>query len=155
MLKYTDDILTIVAPRCQECEENLLIITTTCAELGVPLAADKVEGPSTCQQILGIELDTCTMEMRLPKDKLVWLKETILQWQQRKSARKRALLSLIGQLIHVTKVVIPGQIFLHRMITLSTVRPGLNDRVRLNREFRSDLAWSSCFLERWNARSML
>ena len=87
------------------------------------------------------ELDTQKLEVRLPNEKLEQLKLTIAQWLHRKSASKRELLSLIGQLIHATKVVIPGRVFLRHMITLSTVRPNLDDRVRLNVEFRSDLMW--------------
>ena len=41
------------------------------------------------------------------------------------------------------------------MLTLAHARPGLEDKVRLNTEFRSDLCWWACFLERWNARSLL
>jgi len=42
--------------------------------IGVPVAVDKLEGP--CQVIcyLGIEIDSSTSTIRLPKDKLVELK---------------------------------------------------------------------------------
>ena len=37
-----------------------------CASLGIPLAPDKVEGPTTCLTFLGIKIDTVAMELPLP-----------------------------------------------------------------------------------------
>jgi len=47
-----------------------------CAETGTPDTYHKVEGPSTCLIILGIEVDTVAMELRLPPDKTVLLKKS-------------------------------------------------------------------------------
>jgi len=41
----------------------------TCEELGVPLTMEKLEGPLTALTFLGIEIDTCRMEIKLPKEK--------------------------------------------------------------------------------------
>ena len=67
---YLDDYLTMGPPRLTVCQENLDIFISLCAELGVPLAAEKLEGPSTSLSFLGILLDTECMEIRLPVDKL-------------------------------------------------------------------------------------
>ena len=40
-----------------------------CADLGVPLAMDKLEGPVPCLTFLGIEIDTEAEVLRLPQDK--------------------------------------------------------------------------------------
>ena len=79
LLKYIDDILTIGPPGSSTCAHNLDIIIQVCDMLGVPLAREKVEGPSTCLPFLGIELDTCLMEMRLPQEKLERLKATVAE----------------------------------------------------------------------------
>ena len=39
-------------------QHNLEIFKSLCAALGVPLASDKLEGPSTSLSFLGIVLDT-------------------------------------------------------------------------------------------------
>ena len=44
-----------------------------CDYLGIPLATEKVEGPSTCLTFLGSEIDTVVGEVRLPQAKLVAL----------------------------------------------------------------------------------
>ena len=45
----------------------------TCHELGVPPAADKVEGPAPLLIFQGIELNTMTMSLGLPEDMLASL----------------------------------------------------------------------------------
>ena len=46
------------------------IATSTFQDLGVLVATNKTEGPSTCVTFLGIEVDTCTFQLDLPDDKL-------------------------------------------------------------------------------------
>ena len=66
--------------------------------LGISLATKKVEGPTTCLDFLGIQLDTVSMEARLPEDKLIKTRTTIQEWLNRRSATKREILSLVGPL---------------------------------------------------------
>lgn len=56
---------------------------------------EKVEVPATTLAFLGILLDTFTMELRLPPQKLERLKTTIAKWKQKRNCTKRELLSLI------------------------------------------------------------
>ena len=60
-------------------------------ELGVPLAAHKCMGPSTCLVFLGIEIDTIAMEFRLPQEKLSKLEELLSEWQFKKVSQERNL----------------------------------------------------------------
>ena len=84
-------------------------------ELGVPLATDKLEGPTQCLTSLGIEVDTQD-GTRLPADKLSRLQEALLQWTPQKACRRHQLESLIGTLQHACR---PGRsAFLRRMIDL-------------------------------------
>ena len=62
--------LTVGPPGSETCQRNLDIRMHLCDDLGVPLALEKVEGPSTTISFLGIVLDTVCMEIRLPVDKL-------------------------------------------------------------------------------------
>jgi len=70
LIHYLDDYLTMGPPESTVCQQNLNTFTSIRADLGVPLAADKLEGPSTSLFFLGIILDTEHMEIRLPADKL-------------------------------------------------------------------------------------
>ena len=57
-----------------------------CLELGLPLKEDKVVGPTTTLEFLGIMIDSDKMEVRLPEDKVVQLG---LLSDQKPSCRKR------------------------------------------------------------------
>lgn len=86
----------------------------------------------------------------------------IAKWRCRKSCTRSELQSLIDQLQHAATVVKPGRTFLQRMYDLLKVGtawgkqtlPG-GQYLRLNLEFRSDLAWWSQFLCQWNGVSLL
>ena len=115
IMHYLDNFLTLAPPDSMTCQRNLDIIKSVCLHLGVPLAFEKVKGPSTSLTFLGIVLDTVRMEARLPTDKLCRIRHQVKAWLTRKKATKRQILSLVGLLQHATKVVCPGCNFLSRM----------------------------------------
>ncbi len=152
---YLDDFLLFGAPYSGECAVALSAALNTCADLGLPVAADKVAGPATTLPFLGIELDTSALQVRLPRDKLRRLQAFISLWRTKKSCTKRELLSLIGHLQHACTVVKPGRTFLRRIIDLSTRVDQLWKHIRLSLAFRADLQWWATFLDQWNGTSML
>ena len=115
LIHYLDDYLTVGPPLYQVCQNNADIFTSLCKDLGVPLATDKLEGPSTSLSFLGIILDTHYMEIRLPSDKLSRMQDMLKSWLSKKKATKREILSLVETLQHATKVVRPGRTFVSRM----------------------------------------
>ncbi len=122
------------------------------------MAAHKREGPTTCLTFLGIEVDTVRGHLRLPADKLQHLRDLLGEWVHQQSCLRKELESLIGYLNHACKVVRSGRSFLRRMIDLlHAVHRPPNSKVpiRLNKGFRSDLAWWQEFLVDWNGISFL
>ena len=79
-IHYLDDFLTMGPPASSTCQRNLDIFTQLCKDLGVPLAVEKIEGPSTSLTFPGITLDTERMEIRLPDEKLKCIKDTLQEW---------------------------------------------------------------------------
>ena len=152
---YLDDFPCLGTPGSDECQQALDTLVATCADLNVPLAIEKVEGPTVSLVFLGIELDTMAMQLRLPEDKLARVKATILEWMGRKAATKRELQSLAGLLQHACKVVRPGRVFLHRVFEAAARLHRPYNPTRLNRSFQSDIAWWNVFLEQWNGVSRL
>ena len=73
---YLDDYI-MGEPGTMECAANMATIMNTCSRLGVPIAPGKCEGPSMCITYLGIELDTQSMELRLPAEKLKRVKAVV------------------------------------------------------------------------------
>ena len=92
-------------PASNSCQSNLDILIHTCAELGVPLATEKLEGPSTTLTFLGVETDTTKMEIRLPDEELQYIRQELTTWMGKKRATKRHILSPVGQLQLASKVI--------------------------------------------------
>ena len=115
--QYLDYFLTVSPAASSTCQQNLQIFKNTCEELEVPLALEKVEGPTTCLTFLGITLDMQRMKICLPEEKLIRIRTDceVSSWLQKKCATKRQMPSLVGILQHATKVVRPGRTFVARM----------------------------------------
>ena len=63
--------------------------------------------------------------------------------------------NLVGLLQHATKVVRCGRPFIARMYATAAKVRELHFFTRLNREFKSDLAWWHAFVQHWNGLSIL
>ena len=119
IMHYLDDYLTMGKKQTKECENNLALIQQICAWLGVPLKVEKMEGPTEILIFLEVLIDTSKMELRLPTEKLMELKSLMVQWKYKQASTKRQLLSLVGKLAHVAKIVKPGRMFLRRMLDVA------------------------------------
>ena len=53
------------------------MFVAACNELGLPLKSEKMEGPATVIEFLGIILDTATMEIRLSESRV---KQLVDKW---------------------------------------------------------------------------
>ena len=161
-LHYLDDFLIMGPPDSQVCADALCTFLALCEELGVPVAEEKTEGPSTTLTFLGIEIVTTTLQLRLPQDKLQNLAGLLDQWMRtsptqspRRSGTKRDLLSLIGLLNHAASVVQPGRTFLRSLIVAAATVKALDHHVHLTARARADIAWWHTFLQSWNGVSLL
>lgn len=61
-LHYLDNFFPVGRANCIECTTALEILTRICQALNIPLAEEKMEGPTTCMEFLGILLDTLRLE---------------------------------------------------------------------------------------------
>ena len=118
-------------PGSPACAEALHTTRQLCEDLGIPIAEEKTEGPTTTLTFLGITIDSHAQQLHLPQEKLQELLQHINHWtgnrrlqgtgrQPRRSGRKRDLLSLLGLLNHAATVVRPGRTFLRSLIDAST-----------------------------------
>ena len=157
---YLDDYIIVGPSDSNRCTNDLQLLEEVCSDLQVPLAEHKREGPTTRLTFLGIEIDTVAGSLRLPPEKLERLVTIIQDWGDRKVCMRRELESLVGSLNHACKVVRPGRTFLRRMIDLLAATGSTTDHrphhhIRLNREFRADLAWWRLFLRPWNGVGLI
>ena len=126
-----------------------------CRILGIPLAMEKLEGPSTCLVFLGIEIDSILRELRLPLEKLDRIQKLVQSWLLKKRCTKRELLSIAGQLQHAATMVRPGRTFIRRFFDLSKTVSRPDHHIRLSVRASSDLARWYEFLADWNGISMM
>ena len=150
-LHYLDDFF-ICAPSNTACKKDMDTVKNVFSFLGVPLAPDKIIGPATTLTYLDIEIDSIAQTIQLPKEKYDILMNDLTLWSKRKKCTKRELLSLIGSLSFVCKVIKPGQMFLRRLIDLSTAVSNLSHHISLNSEAQADISWWIKFLPSWNGR---
>ena len=61
LLHYLDDFYTLGPPNSPACQYNLDTCIWLFKDWHIPLHPGKVEGPSTCVTVLGIELDSITL----------------------------------------------------------------------------------------------
>jgi hypothetical protein len=109
LLHYLDDYSTLSPTASPVCADSLHAIQCAACYFGIPLAPNKIEGPTTCITFLGIELDSMAMTARLPTDKLSELTSLIRIWE---------LESLLGKLNHACYIIPAGRTFLSRLLTL-------------------------------------
>ena len=115
-LHYIDDFIMVA----KEAESERATLEASCLELGIPLEPCKLEGPSTCLTFLGIEVDTVSLQLRLPLDKMSRLVSELNKAQGKKCIAKSELQRLTGLLQHACKVVRPGRAFMRRLHVLQT-----------------------------------
>lgn len=70
VVHYLDDFLFMEPPGHRACGRALQGFRQLAQALGVPLAEDKTEGPTTHLCFLGIEIDSVAGECRLPQEKV-------------------------------------------------------------------------------------
>lgn len=68
----------------------------TFTNLGVPIAANKTEGPSTTLEFMGVILDTVRMEARIPGDKVERIQAFLALYQAKESCTLRNCNLLLG-----------------------------------------------------------
>ena len=70
VIHYLDDFLLVGGTDCAACAAQLGIVLDTFEELGLPVAMNKLEGPTSCLTFLGFKLDAVAIELQLPQSKL-------------------------------------------------------------------------------------
>ena len=139
---------------------DLLILTSSFCQLGLQIAEEKLEGPSTCLTFLGFEVDSQSLEIRLPATKLSELQSMLLHWLAKERCMWKELASLIGHLSHASRVVQPGKTFMRRLFeklaSLKAHKLKPHHRSQLGEiPVRSDILWWATFVRSWNGISFI
>jgi hypothetical protein len=155
VVHYVDDFLFVVNT-LEAAQRHLTDTLALCASIGLPMAADKTEGPTQWLTFLGIELNTLAMTASLSARRLAEVRQLLLEWEGKEHATCDALESLVGRLQWCTQVIRPARPFLARirafMYAHMRIGPGPH---KLNNEVREDIRWWSDIAPTWNGISLL
>lgn len=152
--KYLDDFYSC-APTFSECKENLNIMLNACEETGFQVNYDKVCQPKFRMEYLGIIIDSKNMRTEISQTRLEDTLIELSKWCNRTSCTKRQLLSLIGKLTFISRVVRHGRTFLRRLIQVSKSVQYLHYKIKLTKEARADIRWWQNYLPTWNGISII
>ena len=155
IVHYADDFFLVSAQNYNEAKNDLQNLINAFQQLDIPLAAEKIVGPTKKLTYLGIEIDSNDLTISIPDEKYIELMNSLPSWINKKTCTKQKLLSLIGILSFVCKVVRPGRIFLRRLINLSTTVRELHHHITLNKQAQADIKWWYEFLPSWNKKSLI
>jgi hypothetical protein len=155
VLHYIDDFLFVVK-ELRTAHEHLRKALGLCTRLGLPMAADKTEGPSTCLTFLGIQIDTVAMNASLSADRLERLHSLLGDWERKSHVTITELKSLEGVLQWCTNVIHPGRSFLERIRAFCKTKGRTGEGPHsIPAEVRADIGWWFRFVREWNGVSVL
>ena len=123
--------------------------------MNIPLALGKILGPACKMVYLGIEINSVEQTISIPDEKYKEIIELLPKWVDKRTCTKQQLLSLIGKLSFICKVVRPGRIFLRRFINLSMTVKALHHHITINKQVKEDIRWWLDFLPSWNKKSII
>ena len=145
--------MTLGLPAFPVCHYTLQACIQLCSILGLPLHPCKLEGLTAYLSILGIELDSMTLQARLPVEKRDRIIALLESWSAKRFCKRREMKPLIGQLHHVCAIAPQGRTFLRRMINLLCTFRRDAHPIRINREFHLDLTWRRALFQSWDGLS--
>ena len=123
--------------------------------MGVPIKEENTVYAQTTMTFLCIALDTIAMEVRLPLDNVLKIKNSLSEIRVRRKVTLRELQSLIGLLTFACCVDQSGRTFLRRLINRTKGIHQPHFHIRLNIESRLDIAAWLLFIEHFNGKTML
>ena len=152
LIHLLDDFLSVEPPDIKQHAKPTIL--RVFHKLGLVINDKKVVGPNTKLEFLGITLDTTKMEASLSEEKIFDLDNKLLQFQNRQRCTQKELLSLVGSLSFVARVIVPGRSFISRLISKAYTVKNLYHRIRISRSMRMDCGLWRSFLQDWNGKSL-
>ena len=115
---YIDDTIGVCAASNAEWLFRSFLNLVQELTLKLSTTPGHISQPSTSCVALGILYNTETNLVSLPEEKLVLLRQMLAVWTTKKVATPKELASLAGKLLWASAVVVPGRVFLGRVLSL-------------------------------------
>ena len=111
--------------------------------------------PASQITALGIQVDLVQNTLSIPPAKLQRAILLLQDWVNREMATKSMLQKLLGVLLHLSRIVRPGRLFVNRMLVTMRNAEALDVPVTLDSEFKKDVFWWLKNIRVWNGISLL
>jgi len=148
---YLDDFAIVTDSYVNGCIAQKKLIAVI-RRMGFYVNFKKLVSPSTKIRFLGIDIDSVSMVITLPDDKLKKMHRSLRAFSQRTKCSKQELEVLAGGLAHCCKVVRGGRTFSRRIYDMCNVAKKSHFKIRLNNDFRLDINWWLEFMEVFNGQ---
>ena len=152
LVHLLDDFL-VISPPSSPPASGLVTLKSVFSNLGVPLSAEKTEGPSTSLEFLEITLDTNQFQASLPIEKLNRINLLISNFLLAPCCTKHQLLSLLGHLNFAMGIIPQGRAFISHLLTIASSVSSLLSPVYLDSPSRAELRLWLHILSNWNGIS--
>ena len=155
LVNYLDDFI-VICDNYDDCLNAQASLIKAIRSLGFHISWHKVTPPSAVVQYLGIIVDSLHMELRLPEDKLVSLRNLLDKYSAAKFITKKDLKSLTGLLAHCSQCVKGGHTFCRRLHDLYKLMVNKDlSRARISNIVREDIKWWHKFSRIFNGVSAI
>ncbi|MCG8031789.1 MAG: hypothetical protein JAZ03_06400 [Candidatus Thiodiazotropha taylori] len=148
LLHYLDDYMFGGKKGTNQCACIMSVFHDKMTVLGVPVASEKTEGPTTKLVFLGLEIDSEDMVVRIPDGKLEEVKQKIQDVLAQKKCTLRQMQSLIGSLNFACRAIVPGRPFCRRLINATCGLTKPHHHLRITSDMKNDLQlWLKFFTD--------
>ena len=155
LIHYSDDFFLVCIGSWEHAKQQLNTLCQAFHDMGIPLADNKVIGPTLNIIYLGIGINSASLTMYVTDERYEQIKSELKSWKKRRTCKKQELESLIGKLSFIAKVVQPGRLFLRRLIHLTTTVKKSHHHITLNEDSRADIDWWAQFLPEWSQITLI
>ena len=107
-------------------------------QVGLTEAEDKASPPSTVMIFLGLEVNTITMTIKIPQQKLIEIRMELGRWFLGRRVTKKQMQSLVGILNFAAGCIKPGRIYFSRILN---VLRRMDKEVVVQQEIMDDIDW--------------
>ena len=147
-----DDFIFVGPANSSFCQYGLDTFLTLAKDINIPVKAEKTVLPTTCCIVHGVIIDTNSLELRLPLEKLERLRCALDLIKNKRTVKLKDLQSVLGLLAFACTVVVPGRTFLRRLYNLTCGVHFAHHHVNMTSEARADLKALQIFLDEFNGR---
>jgi hypothetical protein len=133
-----------------ECLQLVYTFESICAELGVPLSEEKKIGPVTKLVYLGLELDSVSQTIKVPREKIEKANNALHLLAKSKKVRLKHFQSVVGLLNFICKAIPAGRAFNRRFYDAMSKVSKPHHYIRVTAGICADARVWLQFLEHFN-----